>query len=397
MRILHTSDWHLGRTLHGQDLSAEFEAWCEHVVALAREESLDAVLIAGDVYDRGVPPVGMVDLLSDTLARLLDVTQVVVTSGNHDSAKRLGFSGPLTRPGLTIRTVAQHSGKPIPIMKDGEVEAVVYGIPYLDPDLARHELSETEEPLARSHESVIAAAVRRIGQDMESGEFSRLRIPRLAMAHAFVTGGEASESERDLHIGGVDNAPSGTFRAGRAEHPTGGLDYVALGHLHGPQRVGLEADPLMRYSGSPVAFSFSEENHRKSSVLLDFPAEGGAPSVELIDAPVLRPLATLTGTMEELLSPANARHKGSYLRIRVTDPERPTNLMTRLSRAFDHVLETQHVSQATQVRAAEFSSIRNNPIEVVTEFFVSSGGRELTEKESTLVTDTWESVMRKHA
>lgn len=163
MRILHTSDWHLGRTLHGHDLLEHQDAYLEHLVDLARDERVDAVLVAGDVYDRAIPPVRAVELLTDALERLSAVTRVVITPGNHDSATRLGFAAPLLRDRLTIRSRVADVARPV-VLPGPDGELLVYGLPYLDPDMCRHELAEQGPAaddgtgvagiLARSHEEV---------------------------------------------------------------------------------------------------------------------------------------------------------------------------------------------------------------------------------------------------
>ncbi|MCL2465239.1 MAG: exonuclease subunit SbcD, partial [Micrococcales bacterium] len=225
MRLLHTSDWHLGRTLHGIDLLEYQAAYLDHLVALTREEQVDAVLVAGDVYDRAVPSVEAVAVLSGALARLSELTTVVLTSGNHDSSVRLGFGAALMRQ--RVRLCTAYTGVDQPVVVGG---ALVYGLPYLDPDFARTALSEATDddglpvPLTRSHRAVLSAAMRRVLADRAARPERRAVV----MAHAFVTGGQPSESERDIRVGGVDQVPASVFA---------GVDYVALGHLHGPQVV----------------------------------------------------------------------------------------------------------------------------------------------------------------
>ena len=145
MRILHTSDWHVGRTLHRADLMPAFELWCRHVVEVVRENEVDAVLVSGDVYDRGVPPTAAVGLVDRTLAELAGLATVVVTAGNHDSPQRLGFGAALMRENVHIRTDALSSGVPVEVRgSDGRLGALVYPIPYLDPDVERTRLAAAE-------------------------------------------------------------------------------------------------------------------------------------------------------------------------------------------------------------------------------------------------------------
>ena len=226
MRLLHTSDWHLGRSLHRADLRAAQSAFLDHLVDVARAEKVDAVLVAGDVYDRAVPPVDAVELCEDALLRLHDTgARIVLISGNHDSARRLGFgSGLLDKAGVHLRTRPGALARPV-LLEDAHGPAAVYGVPYLEPDAVRGELpgpSDSEAP--RGHAGVLGHAVACIRADADARGIRR----RVVMAHGWVTGGTASESERDITVGGVGQVPAELF---------GGFDYVALGHLHGQQTV----------------------------------------------------------------------------------------------------------------------------------------------------------------
>lgn len=387
MRFLHTADWHLGRTLHGADLTPAFEAWTDHVVDLVATQDIDALLISGDVYDRAIPPVEMVDLLADTLERALEHTNVIVTSGNHDSAKRLGFGSRLMREGLYFYTDSLHCHVPVPIPdRDGNVGALVYPIPYLDPDSERGRLAtDPAEPLARSHPAVLGKVLENIRGDLVARNMNEpgasARPYSMIMSHSFVTGAEQTESERDISVGGAAQVSSSLFNLP-------GIDYVALGHIHGPQKVGGNG-PLMRYSGSPIPFSFSEQNHVKSSVIVDTQA---ADPIELVPAPVYRNLATIEGTLSELLSSSFDKYRGHFLRIIVTDPERPANLFAKLSQKFPYVLEHHHLTQSTAVSVAELEAIRTEPLAVLREFFEMSGGRDLNDGELSLIQDAWEKV-----
>lgn len=358
MRILHTSDWHLGRTLHGVDLLEHQAAHLDHLVELTRTEGVDAVVVAGDVYDRAIPPVDAVALLSDALARLAEHAHVVVTPGNHDSAVRLGFGDRVMRPGVHLRARLADVGSPVvlpPRAGDAGAPLLVYALPYLDPDAARHALAETPEgegegdaaprPLARSHEAVMGAAMRRVGADLARRRAADPGVRAVVSGHAFVVGGLASESERDIRVGGVDAVPAATFGGW-------GVDYVALGHLHGPQRVtvphveraGTVRGTVARYSGSPLAFSFSEQHQRKSTALVDLARLAADPdaAVELVPAPVPRRLADVTGTLDELLGAAGEPHVDDWLRVVVTDAVRPAELYARVRARFPHALQVTH-------------------------------------------------------
>ncbi|HEX2316480.1 MAG TPA: exonuclease SbcCD subunit D [Thermomonospora sp.] len=312
MRLLHTSDWHLGRSFHREDLRDAQRAFVDHLVETVRDRSVDCVLVSGDVYDRALPPVDAVRLCGDALRRLSRLARVVLIGGNHDSAHRLGFGSELMdAAGVHLRTTPDTVGTPV------LVEGVaVYGIPYLEPELVRSEWDLEE----RSHTAVLTEAMRRVRADRdERGTAS------VVLAHAFVTGGEPSDSERDISVGGTAHVPAGVFD---------GVDYVALGHLHGRQRI----TDRVRYSGSPLAYSFSEARHRKGSWLVDLDGDG-AMTAEFVDAPVPRPLGHLRGRLDELLSdPRHEAVEGHWLHVTLTDAQRPRDAMERLRARFPHAL-----------------------------------------------------------
>jgi exonuclease SbcD len=389
MRLLHTSDWHLGRTLHGVDLTAHQQTFLDHLVEVVRDERVDAVLVAGDVYDRAIPPVEAVAQLSDTLRRLSEHAVVVVTPGNHDSAIRLGFGADLMQDRVRVLARPQDVGRPV-VLPGEDADVLVYGLPYLDPDAARHALADGVEPLARSHAAVLGAAMDRVRADLaarraSAGAGGRPAPRAVVLAHAFVVGGAASESERDIRVGGVDHAPASVFD---------GVDYVALGHLHGPQRVSPpDAATVLRYSGSPLAYSFSEARHAKSTALVELGASGPA-QVRLVPAPVPRRMTDLTGTLDDVLGAAGEPHVDDWVRVTVTDAHRPADLYRRVRTRFPHALVVQHQppAQDATVRAAEVTAARD-PLEVAAEFVAHVSGRRPTEAEAAVLRRAYEHVV----
>ncbi|SDM42932.1 exonuclease SbcCD subunit D [Streptomyces wuyuanensis] len=319
MRFLHTSDWHLGRSFHRVNLLGAQEAFLDHLVTTAREHDVDAVLVAGDVYDRAVPPLAAVQLFDDVLHRLADAgVPTVMISGNHDSARRLGVaSGLIARAGIHLRTDPAGCATPV-VLRDRHGDVAFYGLPYLEPALVRDEFRTA----TAGHEAVLGAAMERVRADLAE------RAPgtrSVVLAHAFVAGGEPSDSERDITVGGVAAVPSGLFE---------GVDYTALGHLHGCQTV----NERVRYSGSPLAYSFSETDHRKTMWLVEL-GPAGEIAAERLDCPVPRPLARIEGRLEHLLEdPALARHEGAWVEATLTDPVRPAEPMARLAERFPHTL-----------------------------------------------------------
>ncbi|WP_133915272.1 exonuclease SbcCD subunit D [Streptomyces sp. NBC_00582] len=319
MRVLHTSDWHLGRSFHRVNMLEAQSAFIGSLVATVRERAVDAVVVSGDVYDRAVPPLAAVELFDDALHRLADLgVPTVMISGNHDSARRLGVgAGLIGRAGIHLRTAPAAAGTPV-MLADAHGDVAFYGLPYLEPALVKDEFAVEKA----GHESVLAAAMDRVRADLAT------RAPgtrSVVLAHAFVTGGEPSDSERDITVGGVASVPAGVFD---------GVDYVALGHLHGCQTL----TERVRYSGSPLPYSFSETDHRKTMWLVDLDADG-AVTAERIDCPVPRALARISGTLEELLAdPALTRHEDAWVEATLTDAVRPAEPMARLTARFPHTL-----------------------------------------------------------
>lgn len=318
MRLLHTSDWHLGRSFHRVGLLAAQEAVLDDLVDVVTSERVDVVVVAGDVFDRALPAVDAVELLDDALDRLLAAgATVLLTSGNHDSAQRLGFGARRSaRAGLHVRTRLSSAADPV-VLEDAYGHVVLYGIPYLEPQLVAESLGT-----GRSHDAVLTAAMDGVRADLAR---RRAGTRSVVAAHAFVTGGVASESERDITVGGVSSVPVSAFD---------GVDYVGLGHLHGRQRLG----ERVAYSGSPLAYSFSEHRHTKGSWLVEL-GRHGLERIEAVDAPVPRRLAVLRGGLQELLSdPRHADAEEAWCHVTLTDPQRPAGAMELLRRRFPHTL-----------------------------------------------------------
>ncbi|MFJ3824068.1 exonuclease SbcCD subunit D [Streptomyces nodosus] len=319
MRILHTSDWHLGRSFHRVNMLGAQSAFIDHLVGVVRERGVQAVVVSGDVYDRAVPALAAVELFDDALHRLADLgVPTVMISGNHDSARRLGVgAGLIGRAGIHLRTAPTACGTPV-VLTDTHGEVAFYGLPYLEPALVKDEFGVEKA----GHETVLAAAMDRVRADLADRPPGTRSV---VLAHAFVTGGRPSDSERDITVGGVASVPAGVFD---------GVDYVALGHLHGSQTL----TERVRYSGSPLPYSFSEAAHRKSMWLLDLGGDGSV-TAERVDCPVPRPLARIRGRLEELLAdPTLMRHEEAWVEATLTDPVRPAEPMARLIERFPHTL-----------------------------------------------------------
>jgi len=384
MRLLHTSDWHLGRSFHGVGMLDAQRSFIDQLVAFVRDEAVDVVLIAGDVYDRALPGVDVVGLLDDALVRLTGAgAQVVLTSGNHDSAIRLGFASRLLeRGGVHLRTRLDELDQPVlfpldPAGGTGPVLAI-YGIPWLEPRLVAEQLGvETA-----SHFEVTRAATERIRADVQHRRGTGT-VHSVVLAHTFASGGISSDSERDLSIGGVGAVPLDLFD---------GFDYTALGHLHGRQ----ELSKAVRYSGSPLAYSFSEAKHKKGSWLVEVDAAGVGEVREVLWDPP-RTLAVLRGKLEDLLDSEDfAWAEGAYCQITLTDPARPAQAMDRLRARFPDTLvlgfDPDGPGAAPKASYSSRLAEADDDLAVCCGFLEHVRGRSASDAESAVLAEALEAV-----
>ncbi|MDI1290519.1 MAG: exonuclease sbcCD subunit D, partial [bacterium] len=264
---------------------------------------------------------------------------------------------------------------------------VIYALPFLEPDVARYELGTTGEPLARSHEAVMAEALRLVANDIGA----RNRPRAVAVGHAFVSGGGAdaditTASERDLSVGGV-----------QVVHPRGfgghGLQYVALGHLHRPHTVR-ESDPVIAYSGSLLRYSLSESGHEKSVVIAEIGAQGMPVTMERVELPRGRGMSRLAGLLDDLIGDRYAQHRDDFVELVVTDPMYPERMHARLDAVFPWALTKVHEPvDRPALNSGERGDARGrDPVDVMAQFFIKVTGRELTHGEAVVLRDVYESV-----
>jgi exonuclease SbcD len=342
MRILHTSDWHLGRTFHGASLHDDQAEAIDRIVELAAQNGVDLVVIAGDLYDRAIPPADAVALFDRALALLRDTgATVVAIGGNHDSNIRVGvYDSLLSALGMSIRGDVLRSNEPVLVAAaDGGPPVAVYPLPYLDPTVVGPLLQvadETEEPEDHAsestrrrrlrHDEVTRLALDRIRVDLNTRDGAR----SVVVAHTFVTGGEICESERELTVGNIETVGVDAFA---------GFDYVALGHLHGSQeRDGAR----VAYSGTPLPYSFSEQHHIKSIRIVDL-APDGSVTVEVVPLDIGRKLCSITGCLDDLLTDQQFAHaEPARVRVYLTDANLPMQAMARLRARFPHAAELHH-------------------------------------------------------
>lgn len=314
MKILHTSDWHLGRSFGSVSLHDVQTAFCEWLLEVAVSEKVDLLVVAGDLYDRSIPPQESVVLWRETLTAFHKAgIAVVAIAGNHDGADRVAaFDGLTDGARIFVRGGYGRAGEILTLQfSDGPLDIAL--VPFLDPQLASPEWKAemTEAEVKPTHESVLEKA-------MDQARTGSSAPRSLAVVHAFVGGSTTAESERQLTVGGTDQVAASVLE---------GFSYVALGHLHTPQVIG--GAEHVRYSGTPIAYSFSE-TAPKSVVLIDMAADGAC-SIAAVPVPVGRGVITLTGTIEELLAPdAHPEAAELYVKAVLTDNAYVVDAKSRL-------------------------------------------------------------------
>lgn len=370
MRVLHTSDWHVGRSFHGHDLLPDQRTVLAAIAELVAEHSVDVVVIAGDLYDRAIPSTEAIATLTQALRAIRAAgAQIIASSGNHDSAPRLGaFTEFLAAGGLHLRTSMSGIADPV-LLQDEHGPVAFYPVPYLEPEVVRRTFHLEG---AASHQVVMAAAMDRVRSDLAARPATR----SVVLAHAFVVGAVAGGSERSIAVGGVESVTGEVFD---------GIDYVALGHLHRPQRLS----DRLRYSGSPLAYSFTEAGHGKSVCLVDLDANGAVQS-RALELPAPRRLALVSGTLSEILA-GHEELTDHYLAVKLTDPVRPLEAMRRLREKFPYAVtlawdppagtgERRPVAAAGGAGAAGLRDA-----ELISEFLLDCRGSAASERESVLI------------
>ncbi|MGV9194312.1 exonuclease SbcCD subunit D [Microbacterium sp. MC2] len=328
MRILHTSDWHIGRTFHGHATLDALRGVLDALVTQVRDREVDVVIVAGDVFDSATPAAACYTLLTDTLRALADTgAQVIVTSGNHDSAARLGFQAGLLREGIHVLTDPHAIGQPITV-SDAHGPVHFYGIPYLEPALLRHVW-----PDVRTQHAALTQAMGLVRADLAArGGRS------VAIAHCFAAGVEPTPHlERDIQQGGLDVVPLAAFE---------GVDYMALGHIHGRQELA----PAIRYAGAPLHYTFGEGDKPRGAWLVELDATGFA-TADWVELPVPRRLVTLRGPFDELLT--DERHtaaEDAWVNVEYTDALPQRDAMRRLQERFAYCAKVAHTPAVAPAR-----------------------------------------------
>jgi len=323
LKILHTGDWHLGKIVNQVYMTEDQEFILEELIRIIEEEKPDVLVIAGDIYDRAVPPVEAVELLDRTFSRILRAQgiPILAIAGNHDSAERLGFcSGIMEGSGLFIEGGLKEAIRKV-TLTDIFGPVNFYLIPYADPAEARAALKDEE---IRSHEDAFKAVLNSIRETMDPQERN------VVVGHGFITGAallEQSDSERPLSIGGTDYVDAELFR---------GFEYTALGHLHSAQKV---TDTVIRYAGSLLKYSFSEVRHHKSAALVTLQEKGEAAEIELKPLKPVREMRIIKGRLSELIKAVEEEKSQDYIRAVLTDEGELIDPMNKLRTVYPNVLE----------------------------------------------------------
>ncbi|MEO1017641.1 MAG: exonuclease SbcCD subunit D [Pseudomonadota bacterium] len=350
MRLLHTADWHLGRTLHGYPLLEDQAKLLTDITTAAVEFKADAVLVAGDVFDRAVPPPEAVEVLDEVLYRLIVEQRlpVIMIAGNHDSPRRLSFGARLMQPqGLIIRTDLQEITAPI-VLQDGHGQLDIFALPYVEPAIVNLAFGIT----THSHHDAMQAVISRL--PLEPGR------RKLAMAHLFLQGGAESESERPLTVGTLEGVSPELFAP---------FDYVALGHLHRPQSW---SDGRIRYSGSLMRMSFDEADHEKSFTLIEIDRAGKVETESVVLKPG-RQVELKKGYLNELMGSGPST---DFISVELLDEGAVLDAHGRLREVFSNLCEVRRPHYRPAVLAGEADRARTDRStgELFADFFETMTG-----------------------
>ncbi len=378
MKILHTGDWHIGRVLDQHSLIDDQRYALQGFLTIVHDVQPDVILIAGDLYDRAIPPREALELVDETLTHLIldDHIPVIVIGGNHDGRSRLDYgSAILARKGLYFRGAYDPEAGPIEITGQGDtVPTAFWAVPFIKP-VEYHTAAKTES--IPDYNGMYADIVAQIRPKMNFDQ------PNVLISHGLIlsappTAGTLDDSVRPIEIGGIAYASSHLFSD---------FDYVALGHLHRPQKVGSNR---IRYAGSLLKYSFSEVNQKKSAAVVTLdPNRQTLPEVELIPIPAKRDLRIISGPFDDLtgLAAYTQENRDDYIKAVLTDKIRVTNPMDGLREVYPNVLEMTYAHSQTVDGTDKKRRIKehlNDPMTLFSDFYETIRGEALPEEEATL-------------
>ena len=378
MKIIHLSDLHIGKRVNEFPMLEDQEYILREILGIIDTEKPQAVIIAGDVYDKSVPSADAVRLFDDFLTRLAKrKLHVLVISGNHDSAERIAFGGRLmTLSGVHMSPVYTGDTEPV-ILEDEHGEVWFWLLPFIRPANVRAAFPDEE---ADSYTAAVLTAVKHMNIDPA--------LRNVLVTHQFVTGASRSESE-DISVGGTDNVDASVFE---------GFDYVALGHIHGPQNIGSER---IRYCGTPLKYSFSEKDHIKSVTVVELGAKGNA-AVHTVPLIPRHDMREIRGTYAELTLKKNWENTATddYLRVILTDEEDVPDAMARLRTVYPNIMRLEYDN--TRTRAASPVGEAENPeqkseIELFMEFYEKQNGQPMSPEQRAFSEKIIESLKEEEA
>lgn len=375
MKLMHLSDLHLGKRVNGFSMIQDQRWILEQILSMTAQEAPDGALIAGDVYDKTVPSAEAVELFDWFLSRLAQTCWVFLISGNHDSAERLAFGGRLF-PASGVYVSPVYDGTVMTVEKEDEFGAVqLHLLPFLKPAHVRPYFPE--QPI-ESYTDAIRAALSTV--DRADGK------RHVLLTHQLVTGSQRCESE-ELSIGGSDNVDPEVF---------GGFDYVALGHLHGPQRAGAEH---IRYCGTPLKYSFSEAGHQKSVTFVQLGEKGNVAVTTRPLAP-MRDMKLLRGSYGSLMD--RETYLGtdlpeSYLHITLTDEEDVPEALGRLRTVYPYIMKLSYDNTRTRLHQNPMeaqAAPEDSPLELFGALYEKQNNRPMSEEQAryvqSLIAGIWE-------
>ena len=371
MKLIHLSDLHIGKRVNEFSMLEDQEYILTKIINIIDDEKPDAVLIAGDVYDKSVPSGEAVQVFDDFLVRLAKRNlQTFVISGNHDSPERLAFGGRLMDiSGIHMSPV--YNGKVEPISLEDESGKVnFYMLPFIKPVHVRRFF---EEENIESYTDAVRVAV----DNMNVNDAER----NVIITHQFVTGAERSESE-EVSVGGSDNVDASVFEK---------FDYVALGHIHGPQNIGSEK---IRYCGTPLKYSFSEANHKKSVTVVNL-GEKGELEIDEIPLEPKRDMREIKGKYDEIMMNGNQEKSDDYVHIILTDEEDIPNAMGKLRLVYPNLMKLDYDNTRTRsigkITSAEKTETRS-PLELFCELYEKVNGQPMNNEQLEFSKELAESI-----
>ena len=369
MKFIHTSDWHLGRQFHNVSLLDDQQAVLDQLIHYIENNPVDAVVVAGDIYDRSVPPTIAIELLNKVVKRICGElnTPMILISGNHDGAERLGFgSEQMKNAGLHIISNFEDMLTPVVIETESAGQVAFYGMPYNDPEQVRFAY---QEPVS-THDQAHKLLAEKIAEQFQSEQRNVL------VSHCFVDGAIESESERPLSIGGSDRVSHEHFL---------NFDYVALGHLHQPQKKGEE---YIRYSGSLMKYSFGEQNQKKGFTLVEIDKNGFV-SGEHINLAAPHEMRIVEGELEQVIEQGKTDPKNEdYLLVRLMDKHAILNPMEKLRTVYPNVLHLEKPGMLIGVeQEMAQAKLARSEIDMFRDFFSEAQDGQLSQEQDQAISD----------